>query len=643
MRSTQERTNNVEQKLNRERAQRSRRKKIAISISSCAAAVVLILSLVLFLPFPTQNIAKYKDNEYYPIICKLDDINKKSRVYKNNFEIFADSVKDFFGSFGGFGSAKGDDIAPGTTEDPTAPSESYEEVTNNQTNGVIEGDLFKRSSSKIYYLTAKDRSYAKDVNYVLDVYPIAGAATKKSASLTIAPEQNTSFAGYGDKRELYLNADATRALVLSPCFHYEQRTLYTVIVGIDLTGETPTETGRVYVSGNYVSSRLIENKLLLVTNFQARRPENGNFDFDDETSFLPHTGTANALSPVPMDNIVMPDEGQSARYTVLAEIDYDTLNVNDTAALLSYSEEIYVSENHVFATLSHQNAHKLSDPSGKKIKINRNETLISCLDYRNGLNLTGTVNVSGEVNDRYAIDEYEGVLRVFARTVKYEWPAEEPWNGKYISSLPNSSLYCYSLVDFSLIASVENFAPDNETVQSARFQGNVAYVCTAIVISFTDPVYAFDLSDYNHITYTDTGTISGYSLFLTPFTDDTMVGIGYGDWRDVLKIELYRENETAVDSVAKIEVENVAFSNQFKSYFLDKENGLIGITVENYNYDYEDRTTFLLYRFDGYNLVKLSETTLNERDGYQEERAVLIDETLYLFAPSSGLHLLPIK
>lgn len=636
MRSTQERTNNVEQKLNRERAQRSRRKKIAISISSCAAAVVLILSLVLFLPFPTQNIAKYKDNEYYPIICKLDDINKKSRVYKNNFEIFADSVKDFFGSFGGFG-AKGDDMAPGTAEDPTAPPERYEEVTNNQTNGVIEGDLFKRSSSKIYYLTAKDE------NYVLDVYPIAGAATKKSASLNIAPEQNTSFVGYGEKRELYLNADATRALVVSPCFHYEQRTLYTVIVGIDFTGETPTETGRIYVSGNYVSSRLIENNLLLVTNFQAYRPDNGNFDFDDEKTFLPHTGTANTLSPIPMDNIVMPDEGETARYTVLAEIDYDTLNVNDTAALLSYSEEIYVSENHIFATLSHRATHELTEPSGKKIEINRNETLISCLEFRNGLNLTGTVNVSGEVNDRYAIDEYEDVLRVFASTMKYEWRTEGPWGEKYLSSSANSSLYCYSLADFSLIASVENFAPDNETVQSARFQGNVAYVCTAIVITFTDPVYAFDLSDYNNITYTDTGTISGYSLFLTPFTDDTMVGIGYGDWRDVLKIELYRENETAVDSVAKVEIENVAFSNQFKSYFLDKENGLIGITVENYNYDYEDRTTFLLYRFDGYNLVKLSETTLNERDGYTDERAVLIDGTLYLFAPSSGLHLLPIK
>ena len=637
MKSLQERTDRIEQKLHQERAAKARRKKMTLAFGSCAAAFILVLSLVLFLPFPTQNIAKYKDSEYYSVICKLDAIHKQTRVYHNNFEILADSVKEFFGMFKGFGAA-GEDAMPPATEAP----DRYEEVTNNQTQGVIEGDLFKRSDSKIYYLTT-----VRD-GYRLDVYPIAGMATQKSASLTVVPEQGMSFLGYGDERELYLNESATRALVVSPCYSYADRVLYTVMIGIDLTGGTPAETGRVYVSGNYVSSRLVENKLLLVTNFQPYRPENGNFDFGNEKTFLPHTGTADALSPVPMDAIVMADEAQTARYTVLAAIDYNTLEVQDTASLMSYSEEVYVSENHIFATLSHQQVHELTEPSGNQTKIWRNETIISCLEYRGGLRLIGTVNVNGEVNDRYSMDEYEGVLRVFTSTVKHTWPAEEPWNGKYISSLPNSSLYCYSLADFSLLAAVENFAPDNETVQSARFQGDVAYSCTAITISFTDPVYAFDLSDYNNITYTDTGTISGYSLFLTPFTDDTMVGIGYGDWREILKIELYRQGDNKVDSVAKVELEGVEFSNKFKSYFIDKENGLIGIAVERY---YEQRSlSYLLFRFDGYNLVQISETVLQnenaykgEGDGYTEERAVLIDGILYLFAPSSGLHLLELS
>lgn len=637
MKSLQERTDRIEQKLHQERAAKARRKKMTLAFGSCAAAFILVLSLVLFLPFPTQNIAKYKDSEYYSVICKLDAIHKKTRVYHNNFEILADSVKEFFGMFKGFGAA-GEDAMPPATEAP----DRYEEVTNNQTQGVIEGDLFKRSDSKIYYLTT-----VRD-GYRLDVYPIAGMATQKSASLTVVPEQGMSFLGYGDERELYLNESATRALVVSPCYSYADRVLYTVMIGIDLTGGTPAETGRVYVSGNYVSSRLVENKLLLVTNFQPYRPENGNFDFGNEKTFLPHTGTADALSPVPMDAIVMADEAQTARYTVLALLDYNTLEVQDSASLMSYSDEVYVSENHIFATLSHQQVHELTEPSGNQTKIWRNETRISCFEYRNGLNPTGTVNVNGTVNDRYSMDEYEGVLRVFTSTVKHTWPAEEPWNGKYISSLPNSSLYCYSLADFSLLAAVENFAPDNETVQSARFQGDVAYACTAITISFTDPVYAFDLSDYNNITYTDTGTISGYSLFLTPFTDDTMVGIGYGDWREILKIELYRQGDNKVDSVAKVELEGVEFSNKFKSYFIDKKNGLIGIAVERY---YEQRSlSYLLFRFDGYNLVQISETVLQnenaykgEGDGYTEERAVLIDGILYLFAPSSGLHLLELS
>ena len=70
MKSLQERTDRIEQKLHRERAAKARRKKMTLAFGSCAAAFILVLSLVLFLPFPTQNIAKYNASEYYAVICK---------------------------------------------------------------------------------------------------------------------------------------------------------------------------------------------------------------------------------------------------------------------------------------------------------------------------------------------------------------------------------------------------------------------------------------------------------------------------------------------------------------------------------------------------------------------------------------------
>ena len=59
-------------------------------------------------------------------------------------------------------------------------------------------------------------------------------------------------------------------------------------------------------------------------------------------------------------------------------------------------------------------------------------------------------------------------------------------------------------------------------------------------------MFAFDLSDYANIKYTDTGTIPGYSLSLNEFAFDSLIGIGYGDSSVTLKIELYESNDTAV-------------------------------------------------------------------------------------------------
>ena len=109
-----------------------------------------------------------------------------------------------------------------------------------------------------------------------------------------------------------------------------------------------------------------------------------------------------------------------------------------------------------------------------------------------------------------------------------------------------------------------------------------------------------------------------------------------------MKIELYRQGDNKVDSVAKVELEGVEFSNKFKSYFIDKENGLIGITVLTF-YNNRYQSVFLLFRYDGYDLVRISETVLTDQDGFYEERVALIDGILYLFAPSSGLHLLELS
>ena len=142
-----------------------RRKKKLIILAACMA-VMFALSLVLFIPYSAEapTMSQYSNSKYYEIIEKLNQYYYVPPKYKNNFEalvgglsnIFLAGMKNAGAEYDGLNFAV-DDMAPmpessaGVFDTSTNKGESYEEVTDNQVKGVIEGDLFKRSDKYIYY------------------------------------------------------------------------------------------------------------------------------------------------------------------------------------------------------------------------------------------------------------------------------------------------------------------------------------------------------------------------------------------------------------------------------------------------------------------------------------------------------------
>ena len=184
------------------------------------------------------------------------------------------------------------------------------------------------------------------------------------------------------------------------------------------------------------------------------------------------------------------------------------------------------------------------------------------------------------------------------------------------------NLYCVDLDRWEVTASVESFAPDGEDAQSVRFDGHMAYVCTAEVIVITDPVYFFDLSDLENITYTDTGTIDGYSTSLIELGDGYLLGIGYGDTRQ-LKVEVYKERDGAVISVCTYQLA-ASFSEEYKSYYINREYDLIGLPVMLQN----GSISYKLLHFDGFALHEIvSDSCIGALDNV---RATIIDGYLYI-------------
>jgi uncharacterized secreted protein with C-terminal beta-propeller domain len=258
--------------------------------------------------------------------------------------------------------------------------------------------------------------------------------------------------------------------------------------------------------------------------------------------------------------------------------------------------------------------------------------------------LGGTV-VEGTVKNQYSLDEYNGTLRVVTtlRNVINYYVNIEGGDGEedlyedildvdFVSS--NAALYCIDLETFEVVAEVSGFAPDGESVESVRFDGTKAYVCTAEVITFTDPVYFFDLSDMSNITYTDTGVIDGFSSTLIQLGDGFLLGIGE-ESLDKGKIEVYAEMDGQVVSVAKYVFEGW-YTTEYKSYFIDRESKTVGIPVSNfktirneYGYDY-------VWYIDGYLLFTFDEenysTRIIEKEWYNElERVRAFADDGYLY------------
>ena len=517
-----------------------KRNRVIISlIAACACFALVICNLWLFIPFNTNppDVSQYANSEYYGLIQKLNALTFEQPKYKNNAAKLWAGLKDI-----SFGITK--DAVGGMPEDaPTADGEangtgSYQEITDNQVEGIIEADRIKRSDTHIYYLD----------NDVLRIYSIDKENTAEIGSYTL---YGGSKNYYLDQWEFYLSSDCKTVTVVTQYYTKtdSNSNRYVNLISLDVSDPANiVKKDEFNITGDYMSSRMTNGNILLLTEFVINKRE---LNFDDETTFLPQIDEGNGSHSIPASGIVSPDNLSNTRYTVVMKLDENTLDLEGTAAYLSYSEDVYVSENHVF--LTHVFADKTENEDGT---LTRNSmTEISCLTYGgDSFERKGNVTVRGYVKDQWSMDEYEGILRVFtttnATTIREQYYDNGTVSAEILQTATgqsNASLYCIDLSTFEVVASVIDFAPPREEIQSVRFDKETAYVCTSIELS--DPVFFFDLSDLNNITYKDTGTIEGFSTSLINLGNGYLLGIGRGDSWSSFKVEVYEETDDGVRSV----------------------------------------------------------------------------------------------
>lgn len=143
-----------------------------------------------------------------------------------------------------------------------------------------------------------------------------------------------------------------------------------------------------------------------------------------------------------------------------------------------------------------------------------------------------SVQVVGQINSRWQMDEHEGVLRVI--TQPFEWDLTVP---------PSVETFRVNgSDDLEALASLNLTLPRPEQLQSVRFDGARAY---AITFEQTDPLFTIDLSNPEAPVQAGMLEMPGWLYHMEP-RGDRLVGLGYD-----------QENEAGALAVSLFDVSNL--------------------------------------------------------------------------------------
>lgn len=542
------------------------KKKILLRSMSAAAAIILAFTSVMVIK-PWERFSYEKGTDFTPNSVKVQDYSeienmfagyvRKYQKYQNSFS-FVDTIGDFL-PFGASTDimAKGEEIRTETAVNTAGVSQDYtgnnsHGETNTQVKGVDEADIIKNDGEYLYVVNPTDVNWEKYYDDLGVLYGDTEVTTEnksgESAESTeeakipeleytcavsiIAPEKNGSMKKvctldvqkpengniyYMDITEMYVSGN--RLILLVECNEYEEvdggadyKRAYlgftdetTMAVCYDITDRTaPVESWRIYQDGGYVSSRLIGNQLIVISDYYV------DITLDEETvveNCIPKATCVNGqIERVDKDRITVMDNVCDSGYIVVSTLNTDDKNTLKTQAVLGAGENVYCTTETLYATNTEYSAYA----GAKEIfGANSSETQIYKFDIRNcDVKYLGCGSVEGRALNQFSIDEYNGYLRIATTS-----------DASFKDSV--SQLY---VLDSNLktVGKAEGIG-EGENIKSVRFNGNTAYVVTFIQ---TDPLFVIDLSDPTAPTVKGELKIPGFSAYLHPVGENLVLGVG---------------------------------------------------------------------------------------------------------------------
>jgi len=538
---------------------------------------------------------------------------------------------------------------PSMASDSEAQGNSYS-TTNIQVAGVDEPDTTKNDGQYIY--TASN-DYSTGQNYV---YIVKADRNDPRVIAKVPLDNNTYLAGMflsqdsnqlvviGSQYQVYaleapVASGAAPSIAIAPNVYSNVETFLNIY---DISDKVhPMLARNLTLSGSYFNSRMIGDYVYTVVSQSAYVYEN--------VVPLPRVYTATSTVEIPATDVFY---SENADYTHV-DNNYFTFTsfyglnlknplqeLTNMTVLMGGASTMYVSLNNMYVTYPTWSGVQYT--SIYRVSINEGALAFEA---------KGTV--LGSVLNQYSMDEYNGYFRL----------ATTDWNDK-----TRNSVYVLN-TNLTTVGAVElQNAEIRETIQSARFIGDKAYIVT---FQQKDPFFVLDMSSPTAPRVAGKLEIPGYSSYLHPYDDNHIIGLGKEG--QFVKLSLFDvSNVYAPTEIAKLIIDgeysgSTIYDNSTgwpingfdysdsqalyepKAFLFDKEkNGLLVIPMSTVKYGelfgtdttywgqtgyWEGVYVFKVTTTGGFELrggiTHQDATNLYEDYNEQVNRALYIDNTLY--------------
>ena len=562
-----------------------------------------------YVKLATEDNIKLPTVDSYEKLVELLDKNREEVIYYTERETKVESVMD-------------------TATNSSNEEKNYSE-TNTQVKGVDEADIVKTDGKNIYYVVKEYNGYGiaiinvntnEKVNKIEydnnEIYPseiflykdkLIVIGNRYQNNKTVIEETETT-----SKRYLEL-ADVA----------YIGNSMTTIVVYDVSDVLNIKEIRKVEIEGNYISSRMIEENIYVISSKDLYQYYYGSLREDELQSRYLDTAISDDLICKDYKDIYYFPESEESNYLNIASFNVNNLEDANVKTFLGAGSDVYCSENNLYITKTNWNYKMIEDSTAETsiYKISLNGTKLV---------LEAETKIPGMIINQFSLDEYNGNLRI-AVTKYNNNSSEDTSNNLYIL---DSKL--------SVIGSIENMA-EGEEIYSVRFMGNKGYIVT---FKQVDPLFVIDLSNPINPSVVGELKIPGYSSYLHPYDENHIIGIGYNTTEtsygstvnDGIKLSMFDVSNPTnpiemFNTVIGDKHTNTSATYDHKAVMFSKEKNIIAIPIVQYNRKYESKAVIYNIDFEnGFNQLGEIEEESDNITYRRIERIIYVGSNYYTFS-----------